>query len=79
MERTIYIASIRIIIQKYCSMPKKQVKSAMKALQVNTFDLGGGAEKVVFQINNELNKKSVHSDLLVGNKLSSYENVYSLI
>lgn len=50
----------------------------MKILQINTSDIGGGAEKVAFQINNGLNKKKIHSDLLVGRKLSDYKNVYSL-
>lgn len=50
----------------------------MKVIQINTTDIGGGAEKVAYQINSGLNKKGIHSDLLVGKKISSNDNIYGL-
>jgi glycosyltransferase involved in cell wall biosynthesis len=50
----------------------------MRILQINTKDIGGGAEKVAFQFNNGLNEKGIHSDLLVGTKESDYKNIFNL-
>ncbi|WP_139903733.1 glycosyltransferase [Clostridium thermarum] len=50
----------------------------MKVIQINTQDIGGGAEKVAYQITNELSKKGIQCNLLVGKKIGNNDNCYDL-
>lgn len=51
----------------------------MRILQINTFDVAGGAERISYQLRFLLQQKGYNSKLIVGKKFSEDENIFEFL